>query len=90
MDLLAVTSSISSAFFCEATRKSCITDRFSREEKLMYKWKHAIQRVTVARLLDEIPSCEEEGKKEAELIPGGNEGVRFYHNVFPDWYPFIC
>ena len=40
MDVLAVTSSISSGLFCEATRKSCIIDRFSREEKLMYKWKH--------------------------------------------------
>ena len=31
-----------------------------------------------------------EGKRKAQLIRGGNESVRFYHNVFPEWHPFIC
>ena len=39
VDVSAGISSISSALFCEATRESSTTAQFSRDEKLLYKWK---------------------------------------------------
>lgn len=51
---------------------------------LLFRADYFVKRLvrTVYPIGDEIPSCEVEGKREAELIPGGNGSVRFYHNVF--------